>query len=168
MKPGALPEDATAKHRLDAKLAGLTVKVAAGERTSPAAAKASGRWYEFPDNDRGVRAISLDFGSATPVLVVRTANGESRTAIGTGSWVKSTEAFTNGLDHALGVPERPLVAASGAWTAPDVFVVKLVLYETPYYSTLTFRFDGDQLVLDSEHNVSFGPTKQAQLVGRVK
>ena len=60
----------------------------------------------------------------------------------------------------------PKVAASGAWTADDVFTVKLVLYQTPLYSTLAFRFDGDRLLLDAEHHVAFGPTRPGQLVGR--
>jgi hypothetical protein len=57
------------------------------------------------------------------------------------------------------------MAASSAWTADDTYTVKLLAYETPYYSTLTFRFDGDRLLLDSEHNVWFGQTKQPQLTG---
>ena len=44
--------------------------------------------------------------------------------------------------------------------------VKLVAPQTPYYSTLTFRFDGDRLLFDSEYNVSFGPTKLQQLEGK--
>ena len=64
------------------------------------------------------------------------------------------------------MPPNPEVAASGAWTADSVFTVKLVAPQTPYYSTLTFRFDGDRLLLDSEYNVSFGPTKLPQLEGK--
>lgn len=64
------------------------------------------------------------------------------------------------------MPVRPVVAASVPWTADDAFTVKLALYETPFYSTLTFRFYGDRLLLDGEHNVAFGPTKPPQLVGR--
>jgi len=45
--------------------------------------------------------------------------------------------------------------------------VKLVLYQTPFYSSLNFKFDGDRLLFDAEHNVAFGPTKLPQLVGRV-
>ena len=66
------------------------------------------------------------------------------------------------------MPANPLVAASGAWTAPDIFTVKIVLYETPFYSTLNFKFDGDRLLLDAEHNVSFGPTKLPQLTGHIR
>ena len=64
------------------------------------------------------------------------------------------------------MPTHPLVAASGAWTADDIFTVKIVAYETPFYSTLAFRFDGERLLLDAEHNVAFGPAKLPQLIGQ--
>ena len=98
---------------------------------------------------------------------MRTAGGETRTPIGIGSWTKS-RGFANGLDRFLSVPAHPLIAASGAWTADDLFTVKIVAYETPFYSTLVFRFDGDRLLFDAEHNVAFGPTKLPQLIGSQK
>ena len=100
--------------------------------------------------------------------MVQTASGETRTRIGVSAWEKSRGSFTNGLDRALSVPENPLVAASGAWTAQDTFTVKILLYETPFYSTVNFKFDGDRLLIDSEHNVSFGPTKLPQITGRLR
>jgi hypothetical protein len=166
MKAGRLPEDAEGRHRLEARLAGLTVRLPSGAPTTQLATKASGRWYEFATNDRGIKAVALNFGTGSPTLFVRTADGETRIPVGVGSWTKSRGGFANGLDHALSVPPQPLIAASGAWAAADTFTVKLVLYETPYYSTLTFRFDGDRLLLDSEHNVAFGPTKLPQLIGQ--
>ena len=64
--------------------------------------------------------------------------------------------------------EQP-IAASGAWTRDDTFTLKLCLYETPFYSTMVFRFNGDQLLLDSEHNVSFlVQTTLPQLVGEAR
>jgi hypothetical protein len=48
-----------------------------------------------------------------------------------------------------------------------VFRVKLVAPETPFYSTLDFRFDGDRVVLDGEQNVSFGATKLARIEGKL-
>jgi CubicO group peptidase (beta-lactamase class C family) len=166
MKATPLPEDVAAQRKLETKLASLMVRPPSGQSTAPLATKVSGRWYTFPENDRGIRAVALDFHSESPTLIVRTADGETRTSIRIGSWAKGREGFANGLDRFLGVPVRPLVAASGAWTAENVFTVKLVLYETPFYSMLAFRFDGDQLLLDSEHNVAFGPTKTPQLVGQ--
>ena len=167
MKPGRLPEDATARQRLEAKLKGLTVKFQTGQPTSTLAARVSGRWYEFPENERGIKALAFDFRSDPPALLVRTAAGETRTPIGFQSWAKSRGGFANGLERALSVPAEPLSAASGAWTADDTYTLKVVLYETPYYSTVTFRFDGERLLLDSEHQVWFGPTKLPQLVGQL-
>ena len=80
--------------------------------------------------------------------------------------MKSRGGFANGLDQFLSVPAQPVIAASGAWTADDIFTIKLVAAETPFYSTLSFRFEGDRLLLDAEHNVAFGATKLPQLVGR--
>jgi hypothetical protein len=163
MKTGRLPENAVAKRKLEARLASLAVRLPAGETSASLGSTISGRWYRFPENDRGIEAISFDFTSASPTLAVRTTKGERRTPVGIGSWTKSQGGFSNGLDRFLSVPAQPLMAASGAWSAPDTFTVKLVLYETPYYSTLKFRFDGERLVFDAEHNVSFGPTKLPQL-----
>jgi CubicO group peptidase (beta-lactamase class C family) len=167
MKAGPLPEDAAARRKLETRLAGLTVKLPAGEPTAALAARVSGRWYEFPENDRGIQAVALDFKAGSSTLIVRTAGGETRTPIGIGSWTKS-RGFANGLDRFLSVPAHPLIAASGAWTADDCFTVKIVAYETPFYSTLVFRFDGDRLLFDAEHNVAFGPTKLPPLIGSQK
>ncbi|MCM3874332.1 MAG: beta-lactamase family protein [Pyrinomonadaceae bacterium] len=166
MKPNRLPENAVARRKLEAQLAGVLVKLPSGQATMPAASRVSGKWFEFPDNDRGVKAVSFDFNSSSPALIVRTTGGEIRTPIGIGSWSKSPNGFANGLDKFLSVPEQPFVAASGAWSADDTFNVKLVLYQTPFYSALTFKFDGARLLLDSENNVAFGPRNLPQLVGQ--
>lgn len=166
MSASALPEDIATQRALRAKLASLTVRMPSGGRTTSLAPRVSRRWYEVPENDRGIRAIALDLTPPSPAVLVRTAAGESRTAIGIGSWVRSRTGFTNGIDRLLSVPANPEVAASGAWPADSVFTLKLVAPQTPFYSTLTFRFTGDRLVLDSEYNVSFGPTKLPQLEGR--
>ena len=65
----------------------------------------------------------------------------------------------------LGAHAATVIAASGAWVNDTTFIVKLVGPETPFYSIMTFRFEGDKLVLDGEYNVNFGPTKQPQLTG---
>jgi hypothetical protein len=100
------------------------------------------------------------------VLAVRTSGGEKRIRIGLGSWAKSRGGFASGMDQFLSVPAEPLVAASGAWTADHVFTIKIVAYETPFYSTLRLRFDGEQLQLEQEYNVAFGPAKLPQMVGQ--
>jgi CubicO group peptidase (beta-lactamase class C family) len=166
MKPGRVPENATARRQLESRLVGLTVKLPRAASTSSLASSVSGKWYEFAENDRGVKAVSLDFNSSSPALIVQTANGETRTPMGRNSWARSRGSFTNGLDRFLSVPENPLVAASGAWSGENTFTVKIVLYETPFYSTVNFKFEGNRMLIDAEHNVAFGQTKLAQLIGQ--
>jgi CubicO group peptidase (beta-lactamase class C family) len=168
MKAGPVPDDPAARQKIAARLAGLTLRPASGFASSPMAATVSRKWYAFPENDRGLQAAALDFGGATPALLVRSAAGETRTDIGLGSWAKSRDGFANGLERVLSVPARPLLAASGGWTAPEAFTIKIAAYETPFYTTLNLRFEGDRLRLDSEHNVAFGPTKLAPLVGQTR
>ena len=163
MKHGRLPENAAARRQLEARLAALKVKLPNGSASSPIAASVSGKWFEFADNDRGIKAVSFDFNSST--LTVRTNAGETYMTVAADTWSKERGVFTNGLDRILAVPANPLAATSGAWTAPDTFTVKIVLYQTPFYSTLNFKFDGDRVLIDGEHNVSFGPTKLPQLTG---
>jgi CubicO group peptidase (beta-lactamase class C family) len=168
MKSGRLPENPAARRQLEARLAALQVKFPSGAATSPTSASVSGKWFEFPDNDRGIKALSFDFNSTSPALIVRTAGGETRMTIGRETWTNSRGLFANGLDRALSVPANPLVAASGAWSGENTFTIKIVLSETPYYSTLNFKFDGDRLLFDAEHNVYFGLTKLPQLVGQLR
>jgi CubicO group peptidase (beta-lactamase class C family) len=167
MRSGRLPENPSARRQLEARLAGLSVKFPSGSATSPTSATITGKWFEFAENDRGIKAVSFNFNSPLPTLTVRTSTGETRMTIAANTWSKGRGLFTNGLERILSVPANPLVATSGAWTAPDTYTVKIVLYETPFYSTLNFKFDGDRLLFDAEHNVSFGPTKLPQLAGQV-
>ena len=168
MKPGRLPENAAGRRQLESRLAALKVKFPNGSASSPISASVSGKWFEFPENNRGIKAISFDFNSTSPSIIIQTAAGETRMMLGRETWTNSRGQFTNGLERALSVPANPLVAASGAWSADDTFTVKIVLSETPYYSTMNFKFDGNRLLFDAEHNVYFGQTKLPKLVGLIR
>ena len=83
-----------------------------------------------------------------------------------GTWLRSGAGFANGMERMVSAPAHPAIAASGAWASDSVFTLKLVAPEMPFYSIMTFRFDGDRLVVESEQNVAFGPTKLPTLEGR--
>jgi CubicO group peptidase (beta-lactamase class C family) len=168
MQSGPVAEDDGAQRALRTALAGLGMHTPAGKATSPLARSISGKWYELAANAAGLRAVALDLTSKSPALLVRSAASESRTPLGLGTWGRTTPGFANGIERMLSVPERPQIAASGAWTADSVFRVKLVAPETPFYSTLDFHFDGKRVVIDGEQNVSFGPTKLPRLEGTAK
>ena len=163
MSAESLADNAVARRALQAKLASLTVKLPRGRVSTPLATRVSRRWYDVAENDRGIRAVALDLTSGSSALLVRTTAGESRTPLGMGTWIRSAKGFSSGMEQFLAVPSEPTVAASGAWTSDSTFTVKLILPQTPFYTTLAFRFDGDHLRVDTEHNVSFGATKLAPL-----
>jgi CubicO group peptidase (beta-lactamase class C family) len=163
----SLAENPASRRVLESKLGGLSVRVPAGRASSVLASRVSGRWYDLPANDRGLRAVSLDLSSSAPALLVRTAAGETRTPIGVGRWVSSRSDFNNGIEQMLSVLPHPAVATSGAWTSDSVYSVKLVAPETPFYSTMDFLFTGDRLLLDTEYNVSFGARKLPRLEGKL-
>jgi CubicO group peptidase (beta-lactamase class C family) len=166
MQPAPLPADDASRRALSARLGALAVRLPAGRPSSTIARAVSRRWYEVGTNDRGVRAIALDLSPASPALLVRTASGETRTPLGIGAWVRNGGGFANGMERMVSAPAHPAIAASGAWASDSVFTLKLVAPETPFHTTMTFRFDGDRLAVDSEQNVAFGPTKLPTLEGR--
>src|SRR6185295_17230962 len=118
LRPGRLPENPAARRQLEARLAALKVKFPNGSATSPISSSVSGKWFEFSENDRGIKAASFDFNSTSPVLIVRTAAGETRMTIAGDTWSKGRGLFTNGLERILSVPANPLAATSGRWTSP--------------------------------------------------
>jgi CubicO group peptidase (beta-lactamase class C family) len=159
MGPSPLAEDPRARGALQTKLSALEVQRPRGTATAALARTISRRWYTLSENDRGVRAMALDFSLPTPALVVRTASGETRTPIGVGRWVRSRTGYANGMERMLAVPNTPEVALSGSWTADSVFTLKIVTPQTPFYTRLEFRFTGhssEQLNLTGEQNVAFG------------
>lgn len=167
MEANALPEAPAEQEALRKVLAGLTLKMPTGDTSSPLAAEVSGKWFEFPPNNRGIQSVAIDFKATSPALLVRSAKGETRTVVGVGSWVKGRGIFANGMEEFLSVHADPLSAASGAWSAPNEFTVKVALIETPFSSTMKFRFEGGKLLFNSDYTVAFGPTSLPALEGTV-
>src|SRR3954469_6562021 len=66
MQASPLADDSAALGALHDRLARLSVHAPRGRTTSPLAAAVSQRWYDIPENDRGVRAVSLDLTERPP------------------------------------------------------------------------------------------------------
>jgi CubicO group peptidase (beta-lactamase class C family) len=158
MKKTPLPPDAVAGPALKSKLASLSLRPQAGTPSARVASGVSGKTYLFPANDDKVEAVAAEFGAEGAVLVIRKGGQESRIPCGRGEWRKGSSFVVN--------EESQKVAASGAWTADDIFTAKLAAYETPFIATLALQFKGDELLLNSDTNVGFGQTKRPELVGR--
>ncbi len=150
------PNDEAAQ-QLDDRLKRLTLQPQAG---SASPLELSARKYIFPPNENKLESIAVDNGGEDGplTLVVRLGGADQRIQFGRGVWQKGRAAWGP-------LPEQP-VAASGAWTAPDTFTGKLCFYHTPFVATVRLTFSGDELRCSGETNVGFGPTRQAELVGK--
>jgi CubicO group peptidase (beta-lactamase class C family) len=158
MRPGRLAADDESCKKLERALARLALRPQEG---SSAPANLASKTYLFPANDRKLEAISLERGdqNGATMLVARLDGVVRRISCGSGTWTKARMAFGPLF------PEQP-VAASGGWSGDDTFKAKICFYETPFIITVTLKFEKDQLLLDSQSNVGFGPTKHQRLVGK--
>lgn len=58
------------------------------------------------------------------------------------------------------------MASSGAWTGDGTYTAKICFYQTPFIITIRLKFSGQEVLFDSEANVSFGQAKEPPLRGR--
>ena len=162
LQPRGLPRNKDMQQQLSHKLASLLIPPAKGSSSSATAEKASGRKFVFPLNDQKLESLTVDVGnqSSGTTLHLLYDGREQIVRCGQGEWKK-------GRLQLPGFPERA-VAASGAWISDDSYTAKLCFYETPYVLTLKMRFTDGQVFFDRDSNVAFGPSKPAQLTGRVE
>ena len=157
LKPSALATDDESQKKLERTLNGLTVRPAEG---SARPANVSKKKFVFPTNTRKLESLSLESDDQGDTLIARFNGVDQRIACGRGAWKKGRIAYA-------AFTEQP-AAASGAWISDDTFMAKICFYETPFIAKITLKFAGDQLLLDSESNVGFGPTKQPRLEGKAE
>jgi CubicO group peptidase (beta-lactamase class C family) len=158
MEPAAIPgaDDAA----LEKRLPGLAIAVQNGTARSYTMQKVSGREYRFGENPHKVERLSLTFRSGGADLHVVDVSGERTVRCALGKWAETRAPIVD--------QPSALAAASGAWSAPDTFRIKLCFYETPYIQTATLRFTGDDVEYRLDANVPgiFGqPTNMAPITG---
>ena len=167
LQPQELPADSASAQQLKDKLTHLEVRPAQGSAKSSSADKVLNRKFVFPTNDQRLESLALassDSGKSL-TLTARMEGKEITIPCGFHEWKRGRSPLMGG--RLAQFPDEP-TAGSFAWSADDTCVIKLCAYETPFHTTLTLKFNGDQLTLDSEANVAFGPTKRPQLIGRAE
>lgn len=157
LKSESLPPDEEAARKLQETLKGLSLRPVAG---SPAPARVMGKSYRFPENPAKLEAVRLESSPEGETLVVRTAGEERRLPCGRGEWKKGRLALAM-------FPEQP-AATSGGWDGDATYTARVCFTETPFILKLSLKFVGDELQLETESNVGFGPTRQPKLVGKVE
>jgi hypothetical protein len=163
MEPKPLHRNPGASQQLKEKLTHLEVRTAQGSATSPG--KFLNRKFAFPENDQKIEtlALSLSDSGKTLTLTGRMNGKEVSIPCGYHEWKKSRAPLLAGKFAQF--PDEP-TAGSFAWPSETTCSINLCAYETPYQTSLTLKFDGDQMSVDMETNVAFGPTKRPQLIGR--
>jgi CubicO group peptidase (beta-lactamase class C family) len=160
MQPAPLRENPVEQAALERKLAHLALPPQLGRVASPLAAEVSGRTYRFEKNDQSVDTIRLDIDDGGATLTMQDNNGTHQVRAALGSWLQGTTTLIDGRVNA--------VAASCAWTSDDTFVMQLCFNETPFISTLSYRFSAGEMAAGWKDNVGFGPTEYPELVGRAE
>jgi CubicO group peptidase (beta-lactamase class C family) len=157
MSTNPVATDDESRKRLESALAGLTLRPQEGSSTP---GKAVNKTFTFPANERKLESITLqsDDKGDNVTLAMKLAGREQKIECGHGAWKKGQVAY--------GPLSEQSAAVSGAWTADDTFKAKICFYETPFIVSVSLKLSGDELLFDSQLNVSFGSNKQPQLVGK--
>lgn len=164
LQPDALAADADGDQKLADKLAHLGVSMAEGSPTSSQTDKILNRKFTFPPNSLKLESLRLTSGDSgkTIMVNVRMDGRDQEVAYGYHEWKRSRTPLV--LGNLARFPDEP-VAGTFAWRDDNTLITKFCAIETPFHLTTDFKFDGDQVMINSEYNASFGPTKGPELVG---
>ena len=167
--------DATAVAALADRLGTLSLALPDGARDSPTAARVSGTRYVFTANSLGLESARLDFDPDATLLTVVDAHGSHEIACGIGEWATGTSALVGSLSGTalLGTALSATallgpIAAAGAWADDDSYFATIYFTTTPFALTIAFDFRDDEVTVNVERNVSFGPTQLLHTVGRIE
>ena len=162
-----LPPNETALQELRERLGKLTIRHAEGAASSALAGKIFQRTYRFPANAQKFEQLSLSTPDQGKTLhCTMQIDGKSfMVPCGYQEWKEGRAPYTTG--KLAQFPNEP-VAGTFAWPQEDTCQIRLCYFETPFISTLTLKFAGDELTLESEANVSFGERKQPTLTGKAQ
>lgn len=153
MCPDALPDDDAVHAALVKKLSGLSLPPVQGQTTS----QVFDRLYKVDANELNIETISLNFSESGCTLTVKTAAGKDTIPCGYGEWQRGQTRLFGRAD---------MTAASGAWTGDQIFTMVIRLVETPFFHTLVFHFDDDELMVETRVSVSLGDTQPLLFTAR--
>jgi CubicO group peptidase (beta-lactamase class C family) len=153
-----LPPDSETLRQLRSVTARLSVPPQNGSSSSEPDLQVSGKKFVFPTNSLKIESLRLETNSNFAALTIRQNGTEHHIDCGLGRWRKGRMAY--------GTLREQLAAGSGGWENNDTYLAKICFYQTPFMLSLRLHFRGDQVVLESDYNVSLGQAKQPQLIGQ--
>lgn len=153
MEHETLDEDTENHAVLVNKLSKLSLKPLQGELTSPIVAWVSGKTYVAEANDARIEQVSIEFAESSCRLKLKTAQGEQEIISGYGAWHHGQTSRLSLFTEIWLSDSLPYVASS-AWLAEDCFLVQIRLYETPYIYIISCQFEGENLTMSTQINLS--------------
>jgi hypothetical protein len=164
-EPGKLPTNHAAHQQLTTCLANLTVPAPQGRATSSLSAHVLNQRYAFSTNNQKIEGVTLESTDDERVinLVLEQDGMTQRVAAGFADWRKSQGLIPG---SALTRSSEEPLAGRYAWLDDKTAVIKVCAYETPFHLMWKLTFDGDELTVQPEMNVAFGPTTRPTLTGR--
>jgi hypothetical protein len=127
MQAGPLPANPQAISKLDQKTTGLKLKHVIGESSTIISNKIENRRFKITDNASGTKAIIFNLQSGESRITIEMEHGIESIAIGSDEYKKGT--LTNHLPYSQNTMKK--ITASGAWTKPDEYQLRIYFYETP-------------------------------------
>ncbi|RED55070.1 serine hydrolase domain-containing protein [Cohnella lupini] len=148
MKPEAIPIDEAEQSMLTERLKSLAYAPANKSETPSSAERWSGQTYSIESNPACIETLAVSFVSENAVIRYCDHLGEHSLTIGNGEWIKNVIATSEGDLR---------VATGGAWTDDQTYEVTTWLIEMPFKDTWTFRFEGNNLNVAVERELSVIP-----------
>lgn len=155
-----LKQDKASLKALRNKTANLKLNPVKGAETSSKAEEISGVTYTVESNDWGLKSIAFNVTEKEKSITFNTRDSIFTIPVGFGEYRKGYYYFPRVGGHS--------VSTSGGWFGNDVLQLMFYLDETPYGVMAKVSFNGDQVRMEREFNVFFGPTKQKPLVGKAE
>lgn len=167
--PAELTPQPGVQQQLCEKLESLQFAPPKGLKSTELAAGISGKVFQLEENPLKVQSLRLDFSDKGCSLTLADGHGEQALAAAHGRWeLGQSSLFQGDPRHALVADVKPVPVAAGyAWTGERALQIVARFYETPFFYTLNFKFEGEQVTLEGGVNVSFGPTQMPTLVGKL-
>jgi CubicO group peptidase (beta-lactamase class C family) len=163
MRPDSLPDNATVQATLSKKLSTLSLMPVQGQISSPIALQISGQTYAADVNELGIETIVFNFNEADCTVSLKTSAGEERISCGYGEWLRGQSSTLFSQPKLFSCTP---ITTSGAWATEDTFKMIIRQYETPFYHTLVCHFIGDEILIDTQVNVSLESMKPLLLTAK--
>jgi hypothetical protein len=160
----ARADDAVSQRAFSNQLTNLAISPVKGETTSPLLQAVSGQTYQLePTPEERLRTVKLHFREKDCLLTVSDDKQEHQMSCAYNGWLTGTTTFYTPVNNFHTAPVN--IEASGAWTDPNTFTIKVIYTETPHCLTVSCQFDENRLAFKRRWNVSFGPLELPVLTG---